>query len=176
MSDINSFTSHFIELRSRLLNGNMSNINCESILLNILMSNNDLIDVSRMLVMLKDYQKSLVYSQEFNKLFTKNGFINLTTYDMWGITPYDVKEKLVSNEFNKSLVCLKNDFKTYYCINNESKNVQFVDNLSTCFIDFNNVELECNYLQADLLYLFNDKDKISLDDDILFLAWSLDHT
>jgi hypothetical protein len=154
-------------LRSRLLNGNMSNINCESILLNILMSNNDLIDVSRMLVMLKDYQKSLVYSQEFNKLFTKNGFINLTTYDMWGITPYDVKEKLVSNEFNKSLVCLKNDFKTYYCINNESKNVQFVDNLSTCFIDFNNVELECNYLQADLLYLFNDKDKISLDDDII---------
>ena len=82
-------------LRSRLLNGNMSNIKCESILLNILMSNNDLIDVSQMLVMLKDYQKSLVYTQEFNKLFNKNGFINLTTYDMWGITPYDVKEKLV---------------------------------------------------------------------------------
>jgi len=154
-------------LRSRLLNGNMSNINCESILLNILMSNNDLIDVSQMLVMLKDYQKSLVYTQEFNKLFNKNGFINLTTYDMWGITPYDVKEKLVSNEFSKSLESLKNDFKTYYCINNESKNVQFADNLSTCFIDFNNVELECNYLQADLLYLFNDKDKISIYDDII---------
>lgn len=154
-------------LSSRLLNGNMSNINCESILLNILMSNNNLIDVSRMLVMLKDYQKSLVYSHEFKKLFNKNGFINLTTYDMWGITPYNVKQKLVSNEFNKSLESLKNDFKTYYCINNESKNVQFVDNLSTCFIDFNNIELECNYLQADLLYLFNDKDKIMLDDILL---------
>jgi hypothetical protein len=151
-------------LKSRLLNGNISNINNESYLINILTKNDDLIDVSRMLVMLKDYQKSIVYSSEYNSLFNNNAFVNLTTYDMWGLTPYEYEDTLLCKDFRDKINLMKNDFKTYYLINNENRNVKFVDNVSTCFIDFNNVELECNYLQADLLYLFNENKYIDLNE------------
>ena len=151
-------------LKSRLLNGNISNLNNESYLIDILSKDYDLIDVSRMLVMLKDYQSSIIYSKEFNNLFNNNAFINLTTYDMWGLTPKECDSDLLSNEFRENLNSLKNDFKSYYLINNENRNVKFVDDISTCIIDFNGVELECNYLQADLLHLFNEHEYIDLND------------
>ena len=151
-------------LKSRLLNGNISNLNNESYLIDILSKDYDLIDVSRMLVMLKDYQSSIIYSKEFNNLFNNNAFVNLTTYDMWGLTPKECDSDLLSNEFRENLNSLKNDFKSYYLINNENRNVKFVDDISTCIIDFNGVELECNYLQADLLHLFNEHEYIDLND------------
>ena len=151
-------------LKSRLLNRNISNLNNESYLIDILSKDYDLIDVSRMLVMLKDYQSSIIYSKEFNNLFNNNAFVNLTTYDMWSLTPKEYDSDLLSNEFRENLNSIKNDFKSYYLINNENRNVKFVDDISTCIIDFNEVELECNYLQADLLHLFNDHEYIDLND------------
>ena len=130
-----------------------------------MINNNNLLDVSRMLVMLTDYQKSLIYSKEYNNIFNNNNFINLTTYDMWNITINNCENELHSSKFKDSMQIMKNEFKSYYKINNERKNVDFVDNLSTCLIDFNNIELECNYLQADLLYLFNDNEFIDIDED-----------
>jgi len=151
-------------LKSRLLNRNISNLNNESYLIDILSKDYDLIDVSRMLVMLKDYQSSIIYSKEFNNLFNNNAFVNLTTYDMWSLTPKEYDSDLLSNEFRENLNSIKNDFKSYYLINNENRNVKFVDDISTCIIDFNEVELECNYLQADLLHLFNEHEYIDLNE------------
>lgn len=153
-------------LKTRLLNSNISNLNNESYLIDILTKNNDLIDVSRLSVMLKDYQTSIVYSSEFNKLFNNNAFVNLTTYDMWGITPNEYDTNNFCSKFGKELETMKNDFKSYYLINNENRNVKFVDDISTCFIDFNGVELECNYLQADLLYQFNDSEYIDINNNL----------
>ena len=153
-------------LKFRLLNANISNLKNESYLIDILIKNNDLIDVSRLMVMLKDYQSSIVYSKEFNSLFNNNAFINLTTYDMWGITSNEYDTNKFCKEFREKLETIKNDFKTYYLINNEDRNVKFVDDISTCFIDFNDVELECNYLQANLLYKLNDCEYINIDKNI----------
>lgn len=153
-------------LKTRLLNSNISNLNNESYLIDILTKNNDLIDVSRLSVMLKDYQTSIVYSSEFNKLFNNNAFVNLTTYDMWGITPNEYDTNNFCSKFGKELETMKNDFKSYYLINNENRNVKFVDDISTCFIDFNGVELECNYSQADLLYQFNDSEYIDINNNL----------
>jgi len=153
-------------LKTRLLNSNISNLNNESYLIDILTKNNDLIDVSRLSVMLKDYQTSIVYSSEFNKLFNNNAFVNLTTYDMWGITPNEYDTNNFCSKFGKELETMKNDFKSYYLINNENRNVKFVDDISTCFIDFNGVELECNYLQVDLLYQFNDSEYIDINNNL----------
>lgn len=151
-------------LRNRLLSSNIVNIADEITLLDILLNNNDLIDVTRMSVMCNDYHKSLIYSQEFNNLFNNNDFINLTTYDMWNLTPYDCEKNLLSTNFKVEMNKMKNNFRTYYSISNENKNIKYVDNISTCFIDFNNIELECNYLQADLLYLFNETNIIDLNE------------
>ena len=164
LADKESFIVYYKKaLKSRLLNGHVKDIYNENILLNIFINNNNLLDVSRMLVMLTDYQNSLIYSNEYNALFNNNNFINLTTYDMWNITKNNYENELQCSIFKDSMNLMKNDFKTYYKINNEKTNVDFVDNISTCLIDFNNIELECNYLQADLLYLFNETEIIDLD-------------
>lgn len=164
MKNKETFTVYYKKaLKTRLLNSNVSNLNNESYLINILIQNNDLIDVSRLLVMLKDYQSSIIYSSEFNKLFNNNAFVNLTTYDMWGITPNEYDTNNFSKRFRNEIETMKNNFKTYYLINNEDRNVNFVDDISTCFIDFNGVELECNYLQANLLYQLDDNEYIVMN-------------
>ena len=35
--------------------------------------------------------------------------------------------------------------------------------MSTCIIPFNEVELTCNYKQADLLYMFNEQNSIDIN-------------
>ena len=173
LKDKESFIVYYKNgLTKRLLNDNV-NLENEKYLINVLMTNDSLLDVSRMNVMLNDYQRSMIINNEYNNLFNNFNNILLTTYDMWNFKESSYNNKFNSSSFKTELELMENNYKSYYKANNETKNITFIHNISKCTIPFNNVDLVCNYLQADLLYIFNDKNsidlnKLNINEDLLY--------
>lgn len=164
LKDKESFVVYYKNgLKKRLLNDNVYLEN-EKYLINVFMKNENLLDVSRMDVMLNDFQKSIIINNEYNSLFNNSNNVLLTTYDMWNFKQSSYNDKFNSTSFKNELELMENNFKTYYKTNNGTKNVEFVHNISKCIISFNNIDLVCNYLQADLLYMFNDTNSINLNE------------
>lgn len=163
LKDKESFIVYYKNgLTKRLLNDNV-NLENEKYLINVLMTNDSLLDVSRMNVMLNDFQKSIIINNEYKNLFNNCYNVLLTTYDMWNFKECSYNNKFNSTSFKTELELMENNYKSYYKTNNETKNITFIHNISKCIIPFNNVDLVCNYLQADLLYMFNDKNSIDLN-------------
>ena len=163
LKDKESFIVYYKNgLTKRLLNDHV-NLENEKYLINILMNNDSLLDVSMMNVMLNDYHKSMILNIEYNNLFNNSNNVLLITYDIWNFRECSYNNKFNSISFKNELELMENNFKTYYKTNNETKNVKFIHNISKCIIPFNNIDLVCNYLQADLLYMFNDINSIDLN-------------
>ena len=160
---------HFIilyksSLTKRLLNKNELDINNEKYVAKILCLNNNLIDISRINKMLEDYSKSIIFTRQFNEIYSQNDYINIITYDIWSINENNI---VINNKELKKIIESKEKLlKSYYNNIESSKNLKMVDELCTLEIDFNNINLICTYKQAEFLYYFNDNKDYYIENKI----------
>ena len=160
---------HFIilyksSLTKRLLNKNELDINNEKYVAKILCLNNNLIDISRINKMLEDYSKSIIFTRQFNEIYSQNDYINIITYDIWSINENNI---VINNKELKKIIESKEKLlKSYYNNIESSKNLKMVDELCTLEIDFNNINLICTYKQAEFLYYFNDNNEYYIENKI----------
>lgn len=112
---------------------------------------------------LEDLKQSEMF---YNKIFN-DGKNNLNLFSFNAINQNDlitVINKLVS-PFNE----INNLINTEYHEMFQHRNIYISQNLSTCLLKFKNYDLLTNYIQANILLLFNKKEKILLNNimDIL---------
>jgi hypothetical protein len=148
-------------LVKRIVQSRKINYENEVLYMNKLLFFNNIDCSSRVQVILNDYKKSLTSDKEFLNINHIPSKVLVTTFDMWDIKPSLCN--FVSKEFEEKYNNFKSEYDLYYNCRNENKTLQWCDNLSNCVIIFECNELICSLEQADILSLFNNCDKICLD-------------
>ena len=160
------YYKNYLVKRLYYYNFNESYIRIELDIINALSENLNTPFLYKMDIVKKDLINSKHLSKEFNTIYNTNNNLVITTDGIWNISPktYDFSNTEFNNKFNT----FKTDFTTFYNCKYENKKLDWNNQLSTCTLDYftkdNNYEIECSLRLANILYEFNNKDNLELND------------